>query len=93
MSAIPANARRDQPAPWLDTVTLAWHLCISTETIPNWVAAGILPPPRKHGGKLMWRRTEVDTRLAEGDNGRSTEAAGIRDAVRKEREADSVVGH
>jgi hypothetical protein len=55
MSTIPANARRDQPPPWLDTVTLAWHLCISTETIPNWVAAGILPPPRKRGGKLMWR--------------------------------------
>jgi predicted DNA-binding transcriptional regulator AlpA len=81
------DSRRDQPAPWVDTVHLAWHLCISTSTVDNWVLAGILPPPRKHGGKLMWRWSEVDTWLATPQND-TADAVGMRDAVRREREAD-----
>jgi hypothetical protein len=81
------------PPPWQDTMTLAQHICVSPSTIENWVAAGILPPPRKRGGKLMWRWSEVDARLAEGDNGSLGEVTGIRDAVRREREADRAAGY
>jgi predicted DNA-binding transcriptional regulator AlpA len=82
------------PPPWQDTMTLAQHICVSPSTIDNWVAAGILPPPRKRGGKLMWRWSEVDARLAEGDNSSlMSEATGIRDAVRREREADRAAGY
>jgi predicted DNA-binding transcriptional regulator AlpA len=80
------NARRDQPPPWVDTVHLAWHLCISASTVDNWVAAGILPPPRKHGGKLMWKWAEVDGRLTTGHD--DIDARELCDAVKREREAD-----
>jgi hypothetical protein len=76
------------PPPWQDSVTLAAHISVSVSTLENWVAAGILPPPRKRGGKLMWKWSEVDTRLSEGNNGTIGEATGMRDAVRREREAD-----
>ena len=65
------------PPPWMDTVTLAEHICVSTNTIDNWVVQGVLPPPRKRGGKLMWRWAEVDERLANG-----TLASSISDAER-----------
>ena len=81
------------PPPWQDTVTLAQHICASPSTIENWVAAGILPPPRKRGGKLMWRWSEVDTWLSDGNNGSIGGATEIRDAVRREREAGRVAGH
>ena len=48
------------PPPWQDSVTLAAHISVSVSTLENWVAAGILPPPRKRGGKLMWKWSEVD---------------------------------
>jgi hypothetical protein len=76
------------PPPWQDSVALAAHISVSVYTLENWVAAGILPPPRKRGGKLMWKWSEVDTRLSEGNNGTIGEATGMRDAVRREREAD-----
>jgi hypothetical protein len=44
------------PPPWQDSVTLAAHISVSVSTLENWVASGILPPPRKRGGKLMWQR-------------------------------------
>jgi predicted DNA-binding transcriptional regulator AlpA len=81
------------PPPWQDTMTLAQHICVSPSTIENWVAAGILPPPRKRGGKLMWKWSEVDTCLSEGNNSSENEATGIRDAVRREREADRAAGY
>jgi hypothetical protein len=80
------------PPPWQDTVTLARHISVSPSTVENWVAAGILPPPRKRGGKLMWKWSEVDARLSEGDNGLANDVTGIRDAVRREREADRRTG-
>jgi len=52
----------------MDIVTLCDHICVSQNTVDNWVAAGILPPPRKRGGKLMWRWREVDERLALGQS-------------------------
>lgn len=81
------------PPPWQDTMTLARHICVSPSTIENWVAAGILPPPRKRGGKLMWKWSEVDAWLSEGNNGTVGEATEIRDAVRREREADRAAGY
>jgi hypothetical protein len=81
------------PPPWQDSVTLAAHISVSVSTLENWVAAGILPPPRKRGGKLMWKWSEVDTCLSEGNNGPANEATGIRDAVRREREADRAAGY
>ena len=89
---IPANARRDQPPPWLDTATLAWHLCISTETVPNWVASGILPQPYRHGGKLMWKWSEVDAYLSRREQD-DAEARRIAMWVKKEREADRAASH
>lgn len=73
------------PPPWQDTVTLAAHLSISTETIPNWVAQGILPAPRKRGGKLMWKWAEVDEKLTLGKAGDIDSAAErIRNGTRQE---------
>ncbi len=52
--------------PWQDKATLAKHICASDVTIDTWVAKGILPPPRKRGGKMMWKWSEVDERLTIG---------------------------
>jgi predicted site-specific integrase-resolvase len=41
--------------PWQDLQTLCANICVSATTVENWVAQGILPPPRKRGGKLMWK--------------------------------------
>ena len=81
------------PPPWQDSVTLAAHISVSVSTLENWVTAGIIPPPRKRGGKLMWRWSEVDARLAEGENGALNDATRIRDAVRAERENESRAGY
>jgi hypothetical protein len=81
------------PPPWQDSVTLAAHISVSVSTLENWVASGILPPPRKRGGKLMWKWSEVDTCLSEGNNGSVGEAMGMRDAVKREREADRAAGY
>jgi predicted DNA-binding transcriptional regulator AlpA len=70
----------------MDTTTLALHISVSPSTIDNWVAAGILPPPRKRGGKLMWQWAEVDAWLTDGGP-RSVvdDVTAIREAVRKAR--------
>lgn len=52
--------------PWQDKQALARHISVSENTIDNWVAQGILPPPRKRGGKLMWKWSEVDEWLTVG---------------------------
>jgi hypothetical protein len=76
------------PPPWQDIGALALHISACPNTVENWVAKGILPPPVKRGGKLMWRWTEVDAWLREGGQGKApTKATEIRDAVRREREA------
>jgi predicted site-specific integrase-resolvase len=71
------------PPPWMDTAALAAHVSISVSTIEAWVAQGILPPPRKRGGKLMWKWSEVDERLMNGESSPDAEAQRIRDATRK----------
>jgi hypothetical protein len=70
------------PPPWQDKETLAAHLCVSSNTIENWAAQGILPPPRKRGGKVMWKWSEVDERLTLGDDGPDTLAEKIRNGTR-----------
>ena len=72
--------------PWQDVTTLCRHICASPTTIDNWVAQGILPPPRKRGGKLMWKWSEVDERLTMGKVGTSPDAKAeeIRNGTRAE---------
>ena len=60
--------RLPYPPPWMDTTTLAAHLCVSTRTLDNWAAQGVIPPPRKRGGKLLWRWEDVDRKLMEGES-------------------------
>ena len=52
--------------PWQDMRTLCRHISCSPDTVNNWVAQGILPQPRKRGGELMWKWSEVDDYLTHG---------------------------
>src|ERR1700682_5526562 len=45
----------DWVPPWQDKPTLCMCLCLSENTVDAWVRQGLLPPPRKRGGKLMWK--------------------------------------
>lgn len=51
------------PPPFQDAATLCAHLCISESTLDNWVRQGVLPEPKKVGGKRMWKWSEVEARL------------------------------
>lgn len=77
--------RLPYPPPWQDAATLCANICVSDRTLDKWVAEGILPPPRKRGGKLMWKWAEVDQYLTDGRAGvgPSSEADRIRDATRQ----------
>ena len=81
------------PPPWQDMPTLCAHICVSTTTVENWVAQGILPKPRKRGGKLMWKWEEVDAYLTVGKSEGSpdAEAERIRNGTRRAAETRS--GH
>lgn len=57
---------KDFIPPWQDMATLCAHICATPNTVNSWVEQKILPPPRKHGGKLMWKWSEVDARLTVG---------------------------
>lgn len=73
------------PPPWMDMATLVEHICVSPSTVDNWVAQGILPPPRKRGGKLMWKWQEVDERLTLGRDGQPDDLAErVRNGTRAE---------
>lgn len=73
------------PPPWMDSVTLCAHICVSPATVDNWVRDGILPPPRKRGRKLMWKWAEVDRYLSEGAVGSpDAEAEKVRDGTKRE---------
>jgi predicted DNA-binding transcriptional regulator AlpA len=79
--------------PWQDIATLAAHICVSPATVDNWVRDGILPQPRKRGGKLMWKWAEVDEKLTLGEAGGEpeTDAERIRNGTR--RAAETRTGH
>ena len=47
------------PPPYQDIGTLAAHLCVSENTVDNWVKLGQLPPPRRIGGKRLWSWAKV----------------------------------
>jgi hypothetical protein len=62
---------------------------VSGTTIENWGAQGILPPPRKRGGKLMWKWEEVDAWLTNGSPDRQgSEADDIGARMRKAMQED-----
>lgn len=79
------------PPPWQDMATLCEHICVSPNTVEKWVAEGILPPPRKRGGKLMWKWNEVDGYLTRGTDGPDALAERIRDGTK--RAAENRTGH
>lgn len=49
------------PPPFQDRQTLTKHLCISETTIDDYVAAGLLPRPRKGKGTPLWEWADVVT--------------------------------
>lgn len=78
----------------MDAATVAAHICASASTVERWVEQGILPPPRKRGGKLMWSWAEVDDHMKNGgQDGGSNQPGSIADAVKREREADRHADH
>lgn len=93
MTDISQTSRLPYPPPWMDMATLCAHTCLAPTTVDNWVSRGILPPPRKRGGKLMWKWAEVDQKLTLGDagNGPESEAERIRNGTR--RAAEDRAGH
>lgn len=76
--------RLPYPPPWMDMPTLCAHICVSHMTVDNWVAQGILPPPRKRGGKLMWKWDEVDELLTKGKADGESLAERVRNGTREE---------
>jgi predicted DNA-binding transcriptional regulator AlpA len=68
--------------PWQDMATLCKHISCSPSTVENWVAEGILPPPRKRGGELMWKWSEVDDYLTHGSH-QAADIDRIREATRR----------
>lgn len=69
--------------PWQDKATLSENICMSERGIDAWVEQGILPPPRKRGGKLMWKWDEVDEYLTNGGSAPTDKATEIRNAARR----------
>lgn len=47
----------------LDKATLAEYLCISPRTIDERAASGLLPKGKMWGGKLVWRRSDVERHI------------------------------
>ena len=68
--------------PWQDMATLCRHISCSPSTVDNWVADGILPPPRKRGAELMWKWSEVDDYLSHGGR-QAADIDRIREATRR----------
>lgn len=79
--------------PWQDMNTLCKHICAAPNTVDNWVARGILPPPKKRGGKLMWKWSEVDKYLTDGapNSSEESELDRVRNGTRRAAEAST--GH
>lgn len=69
--------------PWQDAPTLCASICISPGTLDNWVGQGLLPPPRKIGGKRLWKWLEVERYLEAPDNAPDAVAERIKHATRQ----------
>lgn len=93
MTDLAQTSRLGYPPPWMDMATLCAHICVGATTVDTWVAKGILPAPRKRGGKLMWKWAEVDEKLTLGEVAGTpeTEAERIKNGTR--RAAESRAGH
>ncbi len=87
-----AKTHADFIPPWQDMATLCAHICASASTVDKWVLEGVLPQPRKRGGKLMWKWIEVDEMLSAGGQSLDAEAERIRNDTRRAK-AESRAGH
>lgn len=61
------SERRKVMPEWVDRQRLMVEACLSDETVDAWVRQGLLPEPKKRGGKLMWRWATVDDYLENGN--------------------------
>lgn len=69
--------------PWQDKELLCQNIPISPGTVDNWVAEGILPPPRTFKGRVMWKWSEVDEMLTAGGRSPDAEAERIENGTRQ----------
>ena len=76
--------------PWQDMATLCANICASRSTVDKWVLEGVIPAPRKRGGKLMWKWSEVDEMLSAGAQPLDAEAEDIKNGTKRELEASHV---
>jgi predicted DNA-binding transcriptional regulator AlpA len=69
--------------PWQDREVLALCLGVVDNTLEAWVAQSVIPAPRKRGGKLLWKWSEVDEWLTVGKaGGPADKAEEIRNGTR-----------
>jgi len=78
--------RLPYPPPYMDLATLSQHICVGESTIENWVKLGQFPPPRKIGGKRLWKWEDVERHLAGDDSRAPRKIALDADRVRPRRE-------
>lgn len=75
--------RQEGPIPpWQDITTLCRHISCSPNIVDDWVAQGILPPPRKRGDRLLWKWSEVDDYLTYGSH-QASDIDRIREATKR----------
>jgi predicted site-specific integrase-resolvase len=48
---------------YVDLDRLCQELCISERTVDVWTTKGLLPKPRKHAHKRLWKWAEVEKYL------------------------------
>lgn len=66
---------------YLDIGRLCLELCVSEHTVDAWIKRGILPYPKIKGGKRLWKWSEVERYLDEGDEP-DTAAERVRNATK-----------
>lgn len=62
------NLPPDHVPAWVDKARLAAEVCLSPDTVDNWVRIGLLPPGEKRGNKTLWRWKTVEAWLDRGGN-------------------------
>jgi predicted site-specific integrase-resolvase len=70
-------------APWQDISTLCRNICVSENTVDAWVKQGLLPPPRRRGGKRLWKWSEVERYLENGGADVSVSPDALADRIRE----------